>query len=71
MTKDEAWDMIDSSLDNCYSEKDVLEIKEALAQPAQEQSCAKQDIQRHHDYVCGFNEGYDRAEKFYNKGAKS
>jgi len=36
MTKDEAWEMIDSALDHSYSEKDVMEIKEALAQPAQE-----------------------------------
>jgi len=38
MTKDEAWEMIDSALDHSYSEKDVMEIKEALAQPAQEPS---------------------------------
>ena len=36
MTKDEAWEMIDSALDHSYSEKDVMKIKEALAQPAQE-----------------------------------
>jgi hypothetical protein len=47
MTKDEALEMIDSALDHSYSEKDVMEIKEALdvpetnfgniaAQPAQE-----------------------------------
>ena len=36
MTKDEAWEMIDSALDHSYSEKDVMEIKEALAQPEQE-----------------------------------
>jgi hypothetical protein len=34
MTKDEAWEMIDSALDHSYSEKDVMEIKEVLAQPA-------------------------------------
>ena len=36
MTKDEAWEMIDSALEHCYCEKDVLTIKEALAQPEQE-----------------------------------
>jgi hypothetical protein len=35
MTKDEAWEMIDSALDHCYSETDVTAIKEALAQPEQ------------------------------------
>jgi hypothetical protein len=35
MTKDEAWEMIDSALDHCYSETDVNAIKEALAQPEQ------------------------------------
>jgi hypothetical protein len=33
MTKDEAWEMIDSALDHCYSEKDVMKIKEALDVP--------------------------------------
>ena len=36
MNKDEAWEMIDSAIDHSYSEKDVIEIKEALTQPAQE-----------------------------------
>ena len=36
MNKDEAWEMIDSALDHSYSEKDVIEIKEAFTQPAQE-----------------------------------
>lgn len=35
MTKDEAWEMIDSALDHCYSETCVNAIKEALAQPEQ------------------------------------
>jgi hypothetical protein len=34
----------------------ITAIKKALAQPAP-------DIQRHNDYMAGFNEGYDRAEK--------
>lgn len=33
MTKDEAWEMIDSALEHSYSEKDVIAIKEALVQP--------------------------------------
>jgi len=36
MTKDEAWEMIDSALDHSYSETDVTAIREALEQPAQE-----------------------------------
>ena len=36
MTKNEAWEMIDSAIDHSYSEKDVMKIKEALALPAQE-----------------------------------
>ena len=45
MNKDEAWEMIDSALDHSYSEKDVREIKEVLAQPAQE-SLTEVQIQR-------------------------
>jgi hypothetical protein len=41
MTKDEAWEMIDSALDHSYSEKDVMKIKEALAQPEQEPTANK------------------------------
>lgn len=36
--------------------KAITALQEMLAQPAP-------DMQRHNDYMAGFNEGYDRAEK--------
>ena len=61
MTKDEAWEMIDSALEQSYYEKDIINIRAALAQPSDsvEQEPTKDWVASHNEICALLRQAHD------------